>query len=69
MGLIYYAIPFFLGTLLLEHWRVYRREQEEGADTKLAGVTTKDSVASVAMGLGFLAINTGLALLPFAGLA
>jgi sterol desaturase/sphingolipid hydroxylase (fatty acid hydroxylase superfamily) len=69
MGLIYYAIPFFLGTLLLEHWLVHRREQKEGADTKLAGFTTKDSVASVTMGLGFLAINTVLALLPFAGLA
>jgi sterol desaturase/sphingolipid hydroxylase (fatty acid hydroxylase superfamily) len=69
MGLIYYAIPFFLGTLLLEHWLVYRRAQQEGADTKLAGFTTKDSIASVAMGLGFLAINTVLALLPFAGLA
>jgi len=69
MGLIYYAIPFFLGTLLLEHWLVYRRAQQEGTDTKLAGFTTKDSIASVTMGLGFLAINTVLALLPFAGLA
>ena len=69
MGLIYYAIPLFLGTLLLEHWLVHRREQKEGADTKLAGFTTKDSVASVTMGLGFLAINTVLALLPFAVLA
>ena len=69
MGLIYYAIPFFLGTLLLEHWLVRRKEQREGADAKLAGFTTKDSIASVTMGLGFLAINTALALLPFAGLA
>ena len=69
MGLIYYAIPFFLATLLLEHWLVRRKELAADGQTKLAGFTTKDSFASLTMGLGFLAINAGLKLLPFAGLA
>jgi len=69
MGLIYYAIPLFLATLALERWLVYRRERAADGETKLAGFTTKDSLASLSMGLGFLAINAALALLPFAGLA
>lgn len=69
MDLIYYAIPFFLATLGLESWLVGRREHEDGSDAQLAGFTLKDSLASLSMGLGFLAVNAGLALLPFAGLA
>jgi len=69
MGLIYYAIPFFLATLLLEHWLVRRKERAADGQVTLAGFTTKDSFASLTMGLGFLAINAGLKLLPFAGLA
>lgn len=69
MALIYYAIPFFLLTLGLERWLVYRREEKERADTKLAGFTTKDSFASLAMGIGFLLVEASLKLVPFAGLA
>lgn len=69
MGLIYYAIPLFLLTLGIERWLVLRKEQREGAELKLAGFTTKDSFASLSMGLGFLLIEATLKLLPFAGLA
>ncbi len=69
MGLIYYAIPFFLVTLGIERWLVDRKEQREGAAAKLAGFTTKDSFASLSMGVGFLLIEATLKLLPFAGLA
>ena len=69
MGLIYYAIPFFLMTIGLERWLVARTVREGGAGTKLAGFAPKDSFASLAMGLGFLLIEIALALLPFAGLA
>lgn len=69
MGLIYYAIPFFLATLGLEAWLVTRQQRKEGSKTQLAGVTLKDSLASLSMGLGFLGINALLQLLPFAGLA
>lgn len=67
MGLIYYAIPFFLATVALEAWLVRRREGKDGA--RLAGHTSKDSFASLAMGVGFLAVEAFLKLLPFAGLA
>jgi sterol desaturase/sphingolipid hydroxylase (fatty acid hydroxylase superfamily) len=69
MALIYYAIPFFFATLGLERWLVYRKERADGIDTKLAGFTTKDSFASLAMGVGFLVVDGALKLLPFAGLA
>jgi sterol desaturase/sphingolipid hydroxylase (fatty acid hydroxylase superfamily) len=69
MALIYYAIPFFLVTLGVERWLVDRKEQREGTEAKLAGFTTKDSFASLSMGIGFLLIDTTLKLLPFAGLA
>ncbi|MFZ1865573.1 MAG: sterol desaturase family protein [Polyangiales bacterium] len=69
MGLIYYAIPFFLGTVALESWLVSRRQRKQGSEAKLAGFTAKDSLASLSMGLGFLGVNAGLQLLPFAGLA
>ena len=68
MGLIYYAIPFFLGTIGIERWLVHRREREGRSEVALAGYTPKDSVASLAMGSGFLLIEILLALLPFAGL-
>ncbi|HET6415905.1 MAG TPA: sterol desaturase family protein [Polyangiales bacterium] len=69
MGLIYYAIPFFLATLVLEHWLVSRKVSASEEEVKLAGFTTKDSFASLSMGIGFLLINALLTLLPFAGLA
>jgi hypothetical protein len=69
VALIYYAIPFFFATLGLERWLVYRKERADGVDTKLAGFTTKDSFASLAMGVGFLVVDGALKLLPFAGLA
>ncbi len=69
MALIYYAIPFFLVTLVLERWLVDRRERKERGETELAGFTTKDSFASLAMGVGYLVVEAGLKLLPFAGLA
>ena len=69
MGLIYCAIPFFFATLGLERWLVYRRERKKGSATKLAGFSTKDSFASLAMGVGFLIVDGALRLLPFAGLA
>ena len=69
MALIYYAIPFFFATLALERWLVYRRQRKEGATTTIVGHTTKDSFASLAMGVGFLLVDGALKLLPFAGLA
>jgi sterol desaturase/sphingolipid hydroxylase (fatty acid hydroxylase superfamily) len=69
MGLIYYAIPFFLATVGLEHWLVNRKARKEGAKTKLAGCTVRDSLASLTMGVGFLTVNIALQLMPFAGLA
>lgn len=69
MGLIYYAIPLFLATIGIERWLVSRRAREGRTETKLAGFTPKDSAASLTMGLGFLAIEVVLKLLPFAGLA
>lgn len=69
MALIYYAIPVFLVTLGLERWLVYRREKGDRAEIKLAGFTTQDSFASLAMGVGFLVVEAALKLLPFAGLA
>jgi sterol desaturase/sphingolipid hydroxylase (fatty acid hydroxylase superfamily) len=69
MSLIYYAIPFFLATIGIERWLVLRRERGADAKMALAGFTTKDSFASLAMGLGFLGIEIFLKLLPFAGLA
>jgi len=69
MALIYYAIPFFLVTLGIERWLVHRKDRRENAEAKLAGFTTKDSFASLSMGVGFLLIDTTLKLLPFAGLA
>jgi sterol desaturase/sphingolipid hydroxylase (fatty acid hydroxylase superfamily) len=64
---IYYAIPFFLATVVLEAWWVQRRERKSGAH--LAGHTTKDSFASLAMGVGNLVVDVFLKVLPFAGLA
>jgi sterol desaturase/sphingolipid hydroxylase (fatty acid hydroxylase superfamily) len=69
MQLIYYAIPFFLATIGLEWWLLVRGERKEGTRTELVGFTTKDSFASLAMGVGFLVVEIILALLPFAGLA
>ncbi|MGB5285454.1 MAG: sterol desaturase family protein, partial [Polyangiales bacterium] len=69
MGLIYYAIPFFLLTIGLERWLVAGKQTQSAAGTQLAGFTPKDSFASLAMGVGFLLIEIALALLPFAGLA
>ena len=60
MALIYYAIPFFFATLALERWLVYRRQRKEGAATKVVGHTTKDSFASLAMGVGFLLVDGAL---------
>jgi sterol desaturase/sphingolipid hydroxylase (fatty acid hydroxylase superfamily) len=48
------AIPFFLATLLIEGW-VVKRMKDEGRD--VAGHTTKDTTASLAMGLGNLFIG------------
>jgi len=69
MQLIYYAIPLFLATIGVERYLVYRRERAASADAELAGFTTKDSFASLAMGVGFLVVEIFLKLLPFAGLA
>ena len=69
MGLIYYAIPFFLATIGIERWLVFRREREGRTEARLAGFTPKDSAASLSMGLGFLGVEIVLKLLPFAGLA
>ena len=69
MGLIYYAIPFFLATIGIERWLVFRREREGDTEARLAGFTPKDSAASLSMGLGFLGVEIVLKLLPFAGLA
>ncbi|MEM8609278.1 MAG: sterol desaturase family protein [Myxococcota bacterium] len=64
MAVIYYAIPFFLLTLLLESWVIHRREPSDTTAVKLAGHTLKDSLASLSMGLGFLGVELLLKLLP-----
>jgi len=69
MALIYYAIPFFLATIGIERWLVFRREREGDTEARLAGFTPKDSAASLSMGLGFLGVEIVLKLLPFAVLA
>lgn len=70
MGMvIYYAIPLFLGTIGLESWLIRRSERKGVVETKLAGFTTKDSFASLAMGVGYLLVNVTLTLLPFGVLA
>ena len=67
--MIYYAIPLFLGTVVLESWLVHRKEREGAVETKLAGFTAKDSFASLAMGVGYLVVNMTVALLPFGVIA
>lgn len=64
MAPIYYAIPFFLATVVLESWLVRRRQLKEGGESSFAGHTLKDSFASLAMGLGFLVVEILLALIP-----
>lgn len=49
---VYYAIPFFLVTMIIE-WAILRREQK----SELAGYTGKDSAASIAMGLGNVGVS------------
>ena len=66
MKLIYFAIPLFLGTIALERVLAGRRIR---SGEPLAGFTPKDSFASLAMGIGFLAVDLGLKALPFGLLA
>lgn len=51
--LIYYAIPVFLLTILLELWLLTKKRQ---AYADAVGYETKDSVASISMGLGNVVI-------------
>ncbi len=67
MALIYYAIPFFVLTVLLESWAVRRSQETSGA--RMAGHTLPDSAASMSMGIGFLGVEVLLALLPIGFLA
>jgi len=64
MALIYYAIPFFLATVLLESWLVRRRARKGASKAPVAGHTLKDSLASLTMGVGFLVVEILLALIP-----
>ena len=59
------AIPIFVITMLLEYWWIHRRSDKNPDDP--LGYTLKDTVASLGMGLGFLAIRGlwQLALIPF----
>ena len=50
--LLFFAIPFFIGTMILE-FLLLRHEQQEG---KVIGYEGKDSAASISMGLGYLAL-------------
>jgi sterol desaturase/sphingolipid hydroxylase (fatty acid hydroxylase superfamily) len=50
--LIYWAIPFFFGSMALE-WLLLRKKMEDD----FVGYTPKDSAASLAMGLGMLGIS------------
>ena len=52
------AIPFFLGSLALEAWML-RGERAEAKG--MAGFEKRDTAASLAMGVGNLAVNTALA--------
>ncbi len=60
---IFYVIPFFLVTMLIEWRLLVHRQQEESA---LVGYTGKDSAASISMGLGMLAVNFGAKLVAAA---
>ena len=53
---IYYVIPFFIVSMLVE-WRLLVHRQREDAASGLIGYTGKDSAASLAMGLGMLGVN------------
>ena len=53
---IYYVIPFFIVSMLVE-WRLLVHRQREDAASGLIGYTGKDSAASITMGFGMLAVN------------
>jgi len=59
MNIVYWAIPFFLVSMLVE-WRLTRA-------ARVKGYRGKDSAASISMGLGYLAIAFVLKGLTFAG--
>ena len=62
---IYYVIPFFIVSMLVE-WRLLVHRQREDAASGLIGYTGKDSAASLAMGLGMLGVNLGAKLVAVA---
>jgi len=59
MIVIYWAIPFFLISMLIE-WRLTRGQP-------VLGYRAKDSAASVSMGLGYFFIALGIKALSFGG--
>ena len=59
MKLLYFAIPLFALTVLLEAWMLSRKPSDR------VGYTLKDAIASMGMGSGYLVIATLLKLLPF----
>ena len=51
---IFYVIPFFIVSMLVEWRLLVHRQREQG---ELIGYTPKDTAASLSMGLGMLAVN------------
>ncbi len=56
-NLIFYAIPFFIASLLVE-WTTFRHEAADHR-AALVGYEGKDTATSLTMGLGNVAINVG----------
>ncbi len=58
--LILYAVPFFLITVLIESWLAYKQHRDF--------IEAKDSMTSIGLGLGNLAVGTvtkGLAFVTY----
>ena len=53
--LVYYAVPVFIGLLLLERWRL--RRLQAGGDTRLRGYSGPDARASLWMGVGNVLVS------------
>jgi sterol desaturase/sphingolipid hydroxylase (fatty acid hydroxylase superfamily) len=53
--LVYYAVPAFIGLLLLERWRLTRLRA--GGDTRLRGYSGPDTRASLWMGAGNVVVS------------
>ncbi len=55
--LVYLAVPFFIGLMLFEAWRIARLDPDGRA--RVRGYTWPDTLASLSMGIGNVAISVG----------